>query len=53
MRSTLAIASLLSLSTFAVAQNYGRFPCTIVNGDGTFSPGTFLLFRIETTQYDR
>ncbi|GAA5934912.1 uncharacterized protein JCM15063_003100 [Sporobolomyces koalae] len=38
MRSTIAIASLLSLSTFAVAQNYGRFPCTIVNGDGTFSP---------------
>ncbi|GAA5953109.1 hypothetical protein JCM3765_007412 [Sporobolomyces pararoseus] len=38
MRSTVAIASLLSLSTFAVAQNYGRFPCTIVNGDGTFSP---------------
>ncbi|GAA5876553.1 hypothetical protein JCM16303_003577 [Sporobolomyces ruberrimus] len=38
MRSTLAIASLLSLSTFAVAQNYGRFPCTIVNGDDTFSP---------------
>ncbi|GAA5845477.1 hypothetical protein JCM5353_000038 [Sporobolomyces roseus] len=37
MRSTLAIVSLLSLSTFAVAQNYGRFPCTIVNGDGTFS----------------
>ncbi|GAA5917645.1 uncharacterized protein JCM6883_000048, partial [Sporobolomyces salmoneus] len=38
MRSTLAIASLLSLSTLVVAQNYGRFPCTIVNGDNTFSP---------------
>ncbi|GAA5976591.1 hypothetical protein JCM11641_001349 [Rhodosporidiobolus odoratus] len=38
MRSTLILASLASLSSVALAQNgYGRFPCTIVNGDGTYS----------------
>ncbi|GAA5828394.1 hypothetical protein JCM11251_006225 [Rhodosporidiobolus azoricus] len=40
MRSVLALATLASFSTFAAAQvtGYGRFPCTIVNGDGTLSP---------------
>ncbi|GAA5887283.1 hypothetical protein JCM6882_002474 [Rhodosporidiobolus microsporus] len=40
MRTTLILASLASLSSVALAQQngYGRFPCTIVNGDGTFSP---------------
>ncbi|GAA6007007.1 hypothetical protein JCM11491_001475 [Sporobolomyces phaffii] len=38
MRPTLAVATLLSLSTFVAAQGYGRFSCTIVNGDKTFSP---------------
>ncbi|BGP38399.1 hypothetical protein JCM10450v2_002344 [Rhodotorula kratochvilovae] len=39
MRSALAIASLVSLSSVALAQSgYGRFPCTLFNGDGTLSP---------------
>ncbi|GAA5996134.1 hypothetical protein JCM5350_000499 [Sporobolomyces pararoseus] len=39
MRSTFAAVSVLSLASLAAAQRtYGRFPCTIVNGDGTFSP---------------
>ncbi|GAA6058790.1 hypothetical protein JCM10212_001906 [Sporobolomyces blumeae] len=39
MRSVIAAASLLSLASIAAAQSgYGRFPCTVVNGDGTFSP---------------
>ncbi|GAA5829221.1 hypothetical protein JCM5353_000963 [Sporobolomyces roseus] len=38
MRSTIAVASLVSLAGLVAAQStYGRFPCTIVNGDGTFS----------------
>ncbi|BGP20090.1 hypothetical protein JCM10213_002660 [Rhodosporidiobolus nylandii] len=36
MRTVLALSALASV---AVAQTgYGRFPCTTVNGDGTFSP---------------
>ncbi|GAA5915955.1 uncharacterized protein JCM6883_001064 [Sporobolomyces salmoneus] len=43
MRSTFAAVSVLSLASVALAQSatpsgYGRFPCTIVNGDNTFSP---------------
>ncbi|GAA5839864.1 hypothetical protein JCM11251_001235 [Rhodosporidiobolus azoricus] len=39
MRSALLLASLVSLSSVALAQNgYGRFPCTVFNGDGTTSP---------------
>ncbi|GAA5860012.1 hypothetical protein JCM8547_003058 [Rhodosporidiobolus lusitaniae] len=40
MRSAILLASLASLSSVAFAQGegYGRFPCTIVNGDGTLSP---------------
>ncbi|GAA5828391.1 hypothetical protein JCM11251_006224 [Rhodosporidiobolus azoricus] len=39
MRSVLALASIASLSSFAAAQvsGYGRFPCTLINGDGTLS----------------
>jgi hypothetical protein len=39
MRSTsFALAAALSLASTALAQvGYGRFPCTTVNGDGTFS----------------
>ncbi|GAA5901879.1 hypothetical protein JCM6882_008698 [Rhodosporidiobolus microsporus] len=38
MRSVLALVSLASIASFAAAQTgYGRFPCTLVNGDGTFS----------------
>ncbi|GAA5943666.1 hypothetical protein JCM3775_001327 [Rhodotorula graminis] len=40
MHATLALASLASLASIALAQipsGYGRFPCTLVNGDGTFS----------------
>ncbi|BGP14713.1 hypothetical protein JCM10213_002758 [Rhodosporidiobolus nylandii] len=38
MRTSIALASLASLAGLAAAQTgYGRFPCTIVNGDGTFS----------------
>ncbi|GAA5939869.1 uncharacterized protein JCM15063_004330 [Sporobolomyces koalae] len=39
VRSVLAAATLFSLAGLVAAQKgYGRFPCTIVNGDGTFSP---------------
>ncbi|GAA5986231.1 hypothetical protein JCM5350_007591 [Sporobolomyces pararoseus] len=40
MRFTLAaLASLASLATLTqAAPGYGRFSCTIVNGDGTYSP---------------
>ncbi|GAA5844178.1 hypothetical protein JCM3766R1_003282 [Sporobolomyces carnicolor] len=39
MRSAFVAASVLSLASIAAAQSgYGRFPCTIVNDDGTFSP---------------
>ncbi|GAA6063426.1 hypothetical protein JCM10212_002612 [Sporobolomyces blumeae] len=39
MRSTFAAVTLASLAGLAAAQTgYGRFPCTVVNGDGTFSP---------------
>lgn len=39
MRSVIAAASLVSLAGLVAAQTgYGRFPCTIVNGDKTFSP---------------
>ncbi|GAA5903352.1 hypothetical protein JCM8208_001895, partial [Rhodotorula glutinis] len=44
MRSSLAFASLATLASLAAAQStsgvplgYGRFPCTKVNADGTFS----------------
>ncbi|GAA6050916.1 hypothetical protein JCM3770_002536 [Rhodotorula araucariae] len=40
MHGALALASLASLATVGFAQiptGYGRFPCTLVNGDGTFS----------------
>ncbi|GAA5892851.1 hypothetical protein JCM8208_004104 [Rhodotorula glutinis] len=38
MRSVLALASIASLSSVALAQTgYGRFPCNIFNGDGTLS----------------
>ncbi|GAA6008291.1 hypothetical protein JCM10207_000075 [Rhodosporidiobolus poonsookiae] len=38
MRSVLALASIASLASLAAAQGgYGRFPCTIINGDKTFS----------------
>ncbi|GAA5871762.1 hypothetical protein JCM16303_000857 [Sporobolomyces ruberrimus] len=38
MRSTIAALSVLSFAGLAAAQTgYGRFPCTIVNGDNTFS----------------
>ncbi|GAA6027808.1 hypothetical protein JCM8097_001728 [Rhodosporidiobolus ruineniae] len=38
MRTTFALASLASLASLAAAQTgYGRFACTLVNGDGTFS----------------
>jgi len=40
MRSVLALASIASLSSVALAQTgYGRFPCNIFNGDGTLSAG--------------
>ncbi|GAA5820376.1 hypothetical protein JCM10212_002726 [Sporobolomyces blumeae] len=39
MRSVLAAGVLASLAGLVAAQTgYGRFPCTVVNGDGTFSP---------------
>ncbi|GAA5827338.1 hypothetical protein JCM5353_007547 [Sporobolomyces roseus] len=39
MRFSLALISLVSFAGLASAQTgYGRFPCSIVNGDGTFSP---------------
>ncbi|GAA5969703.1 hypothetical protein JCM11641_008010 [Rhodosporidiobolus odoratus] len=39
MRSVLALSTVASLAGIAAAQSgYGRFPCTVVNGDGTFSP---------------
>ncbi|GAA6000449.1 hypothetical protein JCM10207_008016 [Rhodosporidiobolus poonsookiae] len=38
MRTAIVLSSIASLASVAVAQGYGRFPCTIVNGDGTFSP---------------
>ncbi|GAA5875999.1 hypothetical protein JCM1840_006242 [Sporobolomyces johnsonii] len=39
MRTAVLAVSLASLAGLAAAQTgYGRFPCTIVNGDGTFSP---------------
>ncbi|GAA6034871.1 hypothetical protein JCM8097_009341 [Rhodosporidiobolus ruineniae] len=42
MRTVLALAAAASFSSAVLAQTvpagYGRFPCTIVNGDGTFSP---------------
>ncbi|GAA5935684.1 uncharacterized protein JCM15063_001772 [Sporobolomyces koalae] len=40
MRSTFAAVSVLSLASVAAAAGatYGRFSCTIVNGDGTYSP---------------
>ncbi|BGO97020.1 Antifreeze glycopeptide AFGP polyprotein [Rhodotorula toruloides ATCC 204091] len=41
MRTVFAAASIASFASLAAAQSiqgYGRFPCTIVNGDGTFSP---------------
>ncbi|GAA5929699.1 hypothetical protein JCM1841_005941 [Sporobolomyces salmonicolor] len=39
MRTVIALASLASFAGLAAAQTgYGRFPCTIVNGDNTFSP---------------
>ncbi|GAA5833649.1 hypothetical protein JCM3766R1_002599 [Sporobolomyces carnicolor] len=39
VRSILATSALLSLASIVAAQKgYGRFPCTIVNGDKTFSP---------------
>ncbi|GAA5873761.1 hypothetical protein JCM8547_005942 [Rhodosporidiobolus lusitaniae] len=38
MHSALAVASLAALARLASAQTgYGRFPCTIVNGDNTLS----------------
>ncbi|GAA6008257.1 hypothetical protein JCM10207_000056 [Rhodosporidiobolus poonsookiae] len=38
MRAAFTLASLASLAGLAAAQGgYGRFPCTVVNGDGTFS----------------
>ncbi|CEQ42190.1 SPOSA6832_03966, partial [Sporobolomyces salmonicolor] len=40
MRVAFTLASLASVAALVVAQSgYGRFPCTIVNGDDTFSPG--------------
>ncbi|GAA5844255.1 hypothetical protein JCM9279_001741 [Rhodotorula babjevae] len=49
MRSSFAVASLATLASLAAAQStsgvplgYGRFPCTIVNADGTFSPDASL-----------
>ncbi|BGP06820.1 hypothetical protein JCM10049v2_002646 [Rhodotorula toruloides] len=41
MRTVFAAASIASFASLAVAQSiqgFGRFPCTNVNGDGTFSP---------------
>ncbi|GAA5912598.1 uncharacterized protein JCM6883_005319 [Sporobolomyces salmoneus] len=43
VRSIIAASALLSLASIVAAQSatpmgYGRFPCTIVNGDNTFSP---------------
>ncbi|BGP46845.1 hypothetical protein JCM10450v2_002695 [Rhodotorula kratochvilovae] len=41
MHATLALATLASLASVAVAQipgGYGRFPCTLVNGDSTLGP---------------
>ncbi|GAA5949913.1 hypothetical protein JCM21900_005519 [Sporobolomyces salmonicolor] len=39
MRAAVLAVSLASLAGLAAAQTgYGRFPCTIVNGDNTFSP---------------
>ncbi|GJN87199.1 hypothetical protein Rhopal_000144-T1 [Rhodotorula paludigena] len=38
MRSAIALLSVVSLASVAVAQDYGRFPCSLVNGDGTLSP---------------
>ncbi|BGP14336.1 hypothetical protein JCM10213_004464 [Rhodosporidiobolus nylandii] len=38
MRTAFTLVSLASLSSVALAQSgYGRFPCTVFNGDGTFS----------------
>ncbi|GAA5989165.1 hypothetical protein JCM11641_002545 [Rhodosporidiobolus odoratus] len=38
MRSVLALSTIASLAGLASAQSgYGRFPCTIINGDNTFS----------------
>ncbi|GAA5952724.1 hypothetical protein JCM3765_002256 [Sporobolomyces pararoseus] len=39
VRSVISAAAILSLASIVAAQSgYGRFPCTIVNGDKTFSP---------------
>ncbi|BGO90382.1 hypothetical protein NBRC10512v2_002361 [Rhodotorula toruloides] len=41
MRTVFAAASIASFASLAAAQSiqgFGRFPCTVVNGDGTFSP---------------
>ncbi|GAA5890597.1 hypothetical protein JCM5296_004309 [Sporobolomyces johnsonii] len=39
MRAAFTLASLASVAALVAAQSgYGRFPCTIVNGDDTFSP---------------
>ncbi|GAA6009590.1 hypothetical protein JCM11491_001026 [Sporobolomyces phaffii] len=39
VRSIITASALLSLASIVAAQTgYGRFPCTIVNGDKTFSP---------------
>ncbi|GAA6041822.1 hypothetical protein JCM8097_007181 [Rhodosporidiobolus ruineniae] len=47
MRSVLALASVATFAGLAAAQTatatgYGRFPCTLVNGDGSFSPNQAL-----------
>ncbi|GAA5840701.1 hypothetical protein JCM3766R1_000516 [Sporobolomyces carnicolor] len=46
--STTLVASLVSLATISsaaiTATGYGRFTCTIVNGDGTFSPDATQCF---------
>ncbi|BGP20097.1 hypothetical protein JCM10213_002652 [Rhodosporidiobolus nylandii] len=39
MRSALALSSVAALASVVAAQTgYGRFPCTVVNNDGSYSP---------------
>lgn len=48
--STFALAAAVLAGSAAAQSGYGRFPCTIVNGDGSFSPGT-LDFSLLITQH--
>lgn len=56
MRASLALASLATVATFTAAQStsiplgYGRFPCSVVQEDGTLGPGASSAFFLSSTR---